>query len=74
LIKGTYELRIFKEYQDGTVCCLFYEMIADTLQKLIFYKAAMMNTRKSVSLFEEPEAHCFLEPPYFFQGYKCCQI
>lgn len=63
--KGTYELRIFKEYQDGTVFTLPYEMIADTLQRLIFYKAAMMSNENSVLLFEEPEAHCF--EPYILE-------
>lgn len=63
--KGTNELKIFKEYQDGTVFILPYEMIADTLQRLIFYKAAIMSNRNSVLLFEEPEAHCF--EPYILE-------
>ena len=55
--KATNELKIFKEYQDGTVFTLSYNLIADTLQRLIFYK--------SVLLFEEPEAHCF--EPYILE-------
>lgn len=39
-----------------------YELIADTLQRLIFYKAAISSNTNSVLLFEEPEAHMF--PPY----------
>jgi AAA15 family ATPase/GTPase len=63
--KGTNELKIFKEYQDGTVFTLPYELIADTLQRLIFYKAAIMSNENSVLLFEEPEAHCF--EPYILE-------
>lgn len=39
-----------------------YELIADTLQRLIFYKAAIQTNSNAVLLFEEPEAHMF--PPY----------
>jgi AAA15 family ATPase/GTPase len=63
--KNTEEIKIFKEYQDGTVFILPYNMIADTLQRLIFYKAAIMSNRNSVLLFEEPEAHCF--EPYILE-------
>ena len=63
--KGSNELRIFKEYNDGTVFTLPYEMIADTLQRLIFYKAAIISNNNSILLFEEPEAHCF--EPYILE-------
>lgn len=63
--KSSYELKIFKEYQDGTVFTLPYNMIADTLQRLIFYKAAIMSNENAVLLFEEPEAHCF--EPYILE-------
>ena len=39
-----------------------YNSIADTLQRVIFYKSAIESNRDSVLLFEEPEAHSF--PPY----------
>lgn len=63
--RGTNELKIFKEYEDGTVFSLPYNMIADTLQRLIFYKTAIMSNEKSILLFEEPEAHCF--EPYILE-------
>jgi len=63
--KATSELKIYKEYQDGIVFTLPYEMIADTLQRLIFYKAAIMSNQNTVLLFEEPEAHCF--EPYILE-------
>lgn len=63
--KGTSQLKIFREYQDGTVFTLPYNMIAETLQRLIFYKVAIMSNKNSVLLFEEPEAHCF--EPYILE-------
>ena len=63
--KNSNELKIFKEYEDGTVFTLPYNMIADTLQRLIFYKTAIMSNQNSVLLFEEPEAHCF--EPYILE-------
>lgn len=63
--RGSNDLKIFKEYEDGTVFSLPYSMIADTLQRLIFYKAAIMSNQNSVLLFEEPEAHCF--EPYILE-------
>jgi AAA15 family ATPase/GTPase len=63
--KNTNEIKLFKEYQDGTFFTLSYSLIADTLQRLIFYKAAIMSNQNSVLLFEEPEAHCF--EPYILE-------
>jgi AAA15 family ATPase/GTPase len=39
-----------------------YELIADTLQRMIFNIAAIESNKESILLFEEPEAHSF--PPY----------
>ena len=39
-----------------------YGSVADTLQRIIFYKTAIASNSNSILLFEEPEAHSF--PPY----------
>ena len=39
-----------------------YNSIADTLQRIIFFKSAIASNTNSILLFEEPEAHSF--PPY----------
>ncbi len=39
-----------------------YELVADTLQRVIFYKTAILSNKQKILLFEEPEAHMF--PPY----------
>ena len=44
------------------VLLLPYSSIADTLQRVIFFKTAIASNKSSILLFEEPEAHAF--PPY----------
>lgn len=39
-----------------------FSSLADSLQRLIFYKAAIESNQNKVICFEEPEAHTF--PPY----------
>lgn len=39
-----------------------YSSMADTLQRVIFYKTAIVSNKESILLLEEPEAHSF--PPY----------
>lgn len=60
--KGTNTLRIVKETQDGEIFSIPYSSIADTLQRVVFFKTAIASNKDSIILFEEPEAHCF--PPY----------
>lgn len=57
--KNSNEIKVFKEYQDGTVFTLPYQMVADTLQRLVFFKTLIMSNKNSILLLEEPEAHCF---------------
>jgi predicted ATP-dependent endonuclease of OLD family len=56
------EFSISKEIKENVVLTLPYKLIADTLQRLIFYKAAIASNKDAILLFEEPEAHMF--PPY----------
>lgn len=55
-------LRIQKEIFKNEVFTLPYSSIADTLQRIIFYKTAIVSNKNSVLIFEEPEAHAY--PPY----------
>ena len=54
-------VKIQKEKGDE-VFQLPYSSVADTLQRIIFYKTAVASNKNSVLLFEEPEAHAY--PPY----------
>jgi AAA15 family ATPase/GTPase len=61
--KTNNSLRIMKALKaDGTMVSFPFSSIADTLQRLIFFKTAIASNKDSILLFEEPEAHCF--PPY----------
>lgn len=60
--KTSHTLRIVKELDDNSLVSLPFNSMADTLQRIIFFKAAIASNTNSILLFEEPEAHCF--PPY----------
>jgi AAA15 family ATPase/GTPase len=47
---------------NGAVYPTAYNLIADTLQRIIFNIVAVHSNKESILLFEEPEAHSF--PPY----------
>jgi AAA15 family ATPase/GTPase len=52
---------ILKRIESG-IFSIPYDLVADTLQRLIFYRTAVLSSQESILLFEEPEAHMF--PPY----------
>ncbi len=52
------KLEIIKD-QDGIIYSYPYSSVADTLQRIIFYLAAIESNDDAVLLFEEPEAHSF---------------
>ena len=60
--KTNHTLRIVKELNDNSLVSLPFTSMADTLQRIVFFKAAIASNTDSILLFEEPEAHCF--PPY----------
>ncbi|MDR0565470.1 MAG: AAA family ATPase [Prevotellaceae bacterium] len=62
LDKTGYSLKVQQRLHGDEVFQQPYTSIADTLQRIIFYKTAVASNRDSVLLFEEPEAHAF--PPY----------
>lgn len=60
--RGSQTLKILQSKKDDNIFLIPYSSIANTLQRLIFFKAAIASNNNSVLLFEEPEAHSF--PPY----------
>ena len=52
------KLEVVKE-QEGMTYSYPYSSVADTLQRIIFYLAAIESNTDAVLLFEEPEAHSF---------------
>jgi AAA15 family ATPase/GTPase len=59
--KSTRTFKILKNVGED-IFLIPYSMIADTLQRVIFFKTAIQSNHATVLLFEEPEAHMF--PPY----------
>ncbi len=51
-----------KKMKTNVVVQIPYSLIADTLQRIIFYTAAIYSNENSILLFEEPEVNSF--PPY----------
>ena len=62
LDKSSNNLKVQQRLDSDEVMQLPYSSIADTLQRVIFYKTVIASNKNSVLLFEEPEAHAF--PPY----------
>ena len=60
--RASQELKIMKPIKGSEIFLIPYSSIADTLQRVIFYKTAITSNQNSVLIFEEPEAHAF--PPY----------
>ena len=56
------KLKIQKQLDEYSIFQIPMLQISETLQRLIFYKAALATNKNSVLLLEEPEAHMF--PPY----------
>lgn len=59
--KASQSLKIIQIGKNG-IFLIPYNSIADTLQRIIFYKTAIASNRDAVLLFEDPEAR--LSPPY----------
>lgn len=56
------EIKVLKEKNPGEIFLIPFHSIADTLQRMIFYKAAIESNKNAVLIFEEPEAHSY--PPF----------
>ncbi len=50
---------VLKELNDGSFLILDFELIAETLQRLIFHQAAILSNKDAILLFEEPESHLY---------------
>jgi len=60
--KASQSIKIVKKNKEKDLFLIPYNSIADTLQRIIFFKSAIASNENSILLFEEPEAHSF--PPY----------
>lgn len=60
--KSSQTIKVVQFNDEDGMFLIPYNSIADTLQRIIFYKTAIASNNASILLFEEPEAHSF--PPY----------
>ncbi len=60
--KASQTIKVIQSEEKNSLFLIPYNSIADTLQRIIFFKAAIASNNNSILLFEEPEAHSF--PPY----------
>lgn len=56
------EIKVLKEKKPGEIFLIPFHSIADSLQRMFFYKAAIQSNTGSVLIFEEPETHSY--PPF----------
>lgn len=56
------EIRILKPLDDTSSFIIPYKALADSIKRLMFYKAAVDSNKDSILMFEELEAHAY--PPY----------
>jgi len=52
------KIELQKEVED-VIISYPYSLISDTLQRIVFYLAAIATNKDSILIFEEPEAHAF---------------
>lgn len=55
------KIEVQKEVED-VIISYPYSLVSDTLQRVVFYLAAIETNKDSIIIFEEPEAHAF---PYY---------
>lgn len=60
--KSSQTIKVVQSNDKDGMFLIPYNSIAVTLQRIIFFKAAIASNNNSILLFEEPEAHSF--PPY----------
>ena len=60
--QASQQIKLFKNVSDNNIYLVPFNSIADTLQRIIFYKTAIASNENSILTFEEPEAHSY--PPY----------
>lgn len=56
------QLKFWKKLPQGEIFAVQFNSMADTLQRMIFYKTAIVSNKNSIITFEEPEANSY--PPY----------
>ncbi|GAB1415243.1 hypothetical protein MASR2M117_06490 [Paludibacter sp.] len=60
--QASQQIKLLKPISENRIYLVPFNSIADTLQRIIFYKTAIASNENAILTFEEPEAHAY--PPY----------
>ena len=60
--QASQQIKLFKTVSENSIYLVPFNSIADTLQRILFYKTAIASNENAILTFEEPEAHSY--PPY----------
>ncbi len=60
--KASQQIKLLKSVSESSIYLVPFNSIADTLQRIMFYKTAIASNENAILTFEEPEAHSY--PPY----------
>jgi len=60
--QASQQIKLLKDVSENKIYLVPFNSIADTLQRVIFFKTAIASNENSILTFEEPEAHAY--PPY----------
>jgi len=60
--QASQQIKLFKTVSENSIYLVPFNSIADTLQRIMFYKTAIASNKNAILTFEEPEAHSY--PPY----------
>jgi len=60
--QASQQIKLFKTVSENSIYLVPFNSIADTLQRIMFYKTAIASNENAILTFEEPEAHSY--PPY----------
>lgn len=60
--QSSQQIKLLKTVSDGSIYLVPFNSIADTLQRIMFYKTAIDSNENAILTFEEPEVHSY--PPY----------
>lgn len=60
--KASHQIKLLKTMSNSNIYLVPFNSIADTLQRVMYYKTAIASNKNAILTFEEPEAHSY--PPY----------
>lgn len=60
--QASQQIKLLKSVSNSSIYLVPFNSVADTLQRMMYYKTAIASNKNAILTFEEPEAHSY--PPY----------